>query len=107
MAQMLAGLAAAQTLQATIALMQAEMRRAFAALREEMTRRETVEDLDPWLDAKTAAKYMGVSAGTFDKYRYLTEPKLNGCKLDGKTLYKRSEIDKFVRLYELKSNGRA
>jgi hypothetical protein len=59
--------------------------------------------LDSWMDAKAAAKYMAISASSFDKYRYKTSPSLKGYNLDGKTLYKTSDIDSFIRLYELKS----
>jgi hypothetical protein len=58
---------------------------------------------DCWLDAKAAAEYMGVSAGTFDKYRYKTNPRIVGCALDGKTLFKKSDLDNFIRLYAIKS----
>jgi len=50
---------------------------------------------------------MGISQTTFDKYRYQTTPKIKGSKLDGKTLYKRSDLDTFIMLYELKSRGLA
>lgn len=88
-----------------IALLEAA-RRDIAALRQELTQRRalTIEP-DGWIDAKAAAKYMGISASSFDKYRYETTPRITGCKLDGKTLYKRSDLDNFIRLYELKSNG--
>jgi hypothetical protein len=63
---------------------------------------------DPWLTAEQARRHMGsMSKGTFDKYRYETSPRLPGHKLDGKVLYKRSDLDNFVRLYELKSMGAA
>lgn len=58
---------------------------------------------DCWMDAKGAAKYMGISDGTFEKYRYHTNPKVKGYKLDGKTLFKKSDIDSFIVLYEVKS----
>jgi len=60
---------------------------------------------DRWLDAKAAAEYLGVSAGTFDKYRYKTNPRITGHALDGKTLYKKSELDNFVRLYQTATGG--
>ena len=60
---------------------------------------------DKWLDAKEAAKYMGISPGSFDKYRYSTTPSLKGAKLDGKVLYKKSDLDDFIMLYEVKSQG--
>jgi hypothetical protein len=49
-----------------------------------------------WLDAKTAAKYM---------YRYRTEPRLKGFNLDGKTLYKKSDLDMFIMLYAAQSGA--
>ena len=61
---------------------------------------------DRWLNASQARKYMGdMSKATFDKYRYKTSPKLDGHKLDGKVLYKKSDLDRFIRLYEFKSEG--
>ena len=62
---------------------------------------------DGWLDAKEAARYMGISATTFDKYRYKTTPTLKGYPLDGKILYKKSALDLFIQLYALKSQGLA
>lgn len=66
-------------------------------------RKEIEIATDNWLDADAAARYMSLSASSFDKYRYKTSPKLKGHNLDGKTLYKKSEIDSFIRLYEVKS----
>jgi hypothetical protein len=60
---------------------------------------------DGWLDAKSAARYLEISENTFDKYRYKTNPRIKGFRLDGKILYKRSDLDAFVKLYELKSVG--
>lgn len=61
---------------------------------------------DPWLTAEQARKYLGnMSKGTFDKYRYETNPRINGHKLGGKMLYKKIDLDNFVRLFELKSAG--
>ena len=61
------------------------------------------EEADGWLDASRAKKYLGISRNTFDKYRYPKESKiiLRGHKVDGKTLYKRAEIDRFVKLKQL------
>ena len=67
------------------------------------TKDGTGEHGDGWLDAKSAAKYMDVSASTFDKYRYKTTPTLKGFNLEGKTLYKKADIDSFVRLYAIKN----
>jgi hypothetical protein len=68
---------------------------------------QKTENEDGWLDAKAAAKYVRMSPATFDKYRYKTSPKIKGYPLDGKTLYKKSDLDTFVRLYELKNRGLA
>lgn len=63
---------------------------------------------DSWLDAEQARAYLGnMSKGTFDKYRYQTKPCIKGYKLDGKILYKKSDLDAFVHLYEIKSSGLA
>lgn len=63
------------------------------------------QDENLWLDATGAATYMCVSKSTFDKYRYLTKPRLTGHRIDGKTLFKKSEVDSFVRLYDLRKQG--
>lgn len=65
----------------------------------------TMENSDCWLDAKKAADYICVSKSTFDKYRYDAEVKITGYALDGKILYKKSDLDNFVMLYDLKSRG--
>ena len=65
------------------------------------------KDLDGWIDAAKAAKYLDMSPGTFDKYRYTVEPKITGHTVGGKTLYKRTDLDLWVKLWELKSNGLA
>ena len=62
---------------------------------------------DGWLDSEKARKYLDMSANTFDKYRYQTTPSIKGYKVGGKTLFKREDLDNFVRLYEIKSNGLA
>jgi hypothetical protein len=80
-----------------------EQQRQISSLRSETAR--PFADTDGWLDAKAAAEYLSLSQSTFDKYRYNTSPKLTGCKLDGKTLYKKCDLDNFVRLYELRSCG--
>jgi hypothetical protein len=58
-----------------------------------------------WLDAKQAARYCSMSLSTFDKYRYQTTPKLEGYRLDGKTLYKKSALDFFIMTYKERSLG--
>jgi len=92
---------------ATIPVLTAEMRREFAELKATLARPVTTAQSDGWLDAKAAARYMGISSATFDKYRYQTTPKIKGYKLDGKTLYQRRDLDNFVMLYEVKSSGLA
>ncbi len=63
---------------------------------------------DSWLNPKKAAEYMGISASSFDKYRYPRIPSLpsiKGYKVGGTTLFKKSDLDNFIRLYELKVDG--
>lgn len=60
---------------------------------------------DGWLDARGASDYLGVSQGTFDKYRYKSQPKVPGFVVGGKTFYKRADLDVWVKLWEVKSNG--
>lgn len=60
-----------------------------------------------YLDAKAAAAYCGMSRGTFDKYRYKSAIKIKGYPIDGKILYKREDLDSFIKLYDLKSRGLA
>ena len=60
---------------------------------------------DGWLDAKAAAAYLAMSPGTFDKYRYETSVKIKGYKVGGKTLYKKTDLDAFVMLFEARSGG--
>jgi hypothetical protein len=60
-----------------------------------------------WVDAKGAAQYLSISDSTFEKYRYKTTPSVKGYPLDGKVLYKKNELDTFVKLYAIKSNGLA
>ena len=58
---------------------------------------------DGWLDAKGAAEYLAMSPGTFDKYRYQSQPSIKGYRVGGKTLYKRADLDAFVMLFETRS----
>ena len=81
--------------------------RQVAAIQDQLTRLPSKQDEDHWLDATGAAKYMSVSMSTFDKYRYLTTPKLKGSRVGGKTLFKKSDIDSFVRFYDLRKQGYA
>lgn len=73
-------------------------------LREVRELRSKVCDVDGWMDARGARAYLGnMAEGTFDKYYYKAYPRIKGYKLDGKLLFKRSELDLWVRLYETKS----
>ena len=83
------------------------LQREISEMREEIRNMAArPEKADGWIDAREAAEYMGLSAGSFDKYRYTASPKIKGYKLDGKTLYKRSDLDSFIKLYELRSHNR-
>jgi hypothetical protein len=87
-------------------IIQQQIQAGFAQL-ESVIARTNSPDPDCWLDANAAAKYMCVSKSSFDKYRYDTSPKLTGYRLDGKVLYKKTDIDRFIKLYAVKSNGLA
>lgn len=81
--------------------------RQVAAIQDRLSRLPAKQDENRWVDATGAARYMYVSKSTFDKYRYLTTPKLKGSRVGGKILFKKSDIDLFVRLYDLKKQGYA
>lgn len=100
LAQMLDTLSAAPA----IVSMLEEQGRQLAALRADLLRKsEAPRENDGWLDAKAAAKYLGMSATTFDKYRYQSRVKIKGYKVGGKTLYQRKDLDSFVKLFEINS----
>jgi hypothetical protein len=101
LAQLLRGFA---TMPELLRLVQAQTNE-IAALRTEISglRSSSADSTDGWLDAKAAAKYLGISASSFDKYRYKSMPKIKGYALDGKVLYKKGDLDNFVRLYAIKS----
>jgi len=90
----------------SLAAIQDQLRLGFAKMLAAFNQAPNEREIDGWLDSKAAAKYMGnLSKTSFDKYRYQTAPKLKGYPLDGKILYKKSDIDSFVMLYGLKSKG--
>ena len=64
-------------------------------------------DYDRWLSAEQAAAHMGLSINTFDKYRYNTKVKIKGYRLDGSLRYKKSDLDRFILTYDVKSRGLA
>lgn len=76
-----------------------------AVIHDQINRLPAKQDEGRWLDAASAAAYMDVSKSTFDKYRYLTTPKLKGARVGGKTLFKKSDIELFIRLYDLRMQG--
>lgn len=82
-----------------------EIRECMANIQKENIRmRELViKGDDYWMDAEDARVYMRVSKNTFDNYRYSFNPRLSGHPVGGKTLYKKSDIDHWVRTYQYKS----
>lgn len=64
-------------------------------------------DYDKWLSAEEAAEHMGLSMNSFDKYRYKTEVRIKGHRLDGSLRYKKSDLDRFILTYDVKSKGLA
>ena len=70
---------------------------------DELLNKSVGGPVDGWMDAKRAAAYLGVSAGTFDKFRYVTHPKIKGYKAGGKTFYQRIDLDSFIKLYDVRS----
>ena len=80
------------------------------ALRTEISERDARTSKtsgDGWLDSKNAAKYLGISSGCFEKYRYSSAVKIKGFPLDGKVLFKREDLDNFDKLYAVKLHGLA
>lgn len=74
---------------------------------EEKLSKQRDASADGWLDASKAAKYLDMAQNTFDKFRYEQDLKPKGYKVGGRTLYKREDLDHFVKLWEVKSNGLA
>jgi excisionase family DNA binding protein len=52
-----------------------------------------------WLDATDAAKYMGISKSTFEKYRADSEHMLRGYQIGGKYVYQKAELDRYIQTY--------
>jgi hypothetical protein len=57
----------------------------------EQLARERREDGDRWLDAKAAAAHLGVS-----RERIYKSPELPRHRWEGRVLYRRSELDRFM-----------
>jgi hypothetical protein len=68
---------------------------------------DSVEIGDRYLTPQEAMDYLGFSKGTFDKYRYSSKVKIKGYQLDGKTWFKKSDLDRFMLTYHAKSGGLA
>jgi hypothetical protein len=64
---------------------------------------DSLEIGDRYMTPQQAMGYLGFSKGTFDKYRYKSKVKIDGYQLDGKTWFKKSDLDKFMRHYQTKS----
>jgi hypothetical protein len=62
---------------------------------------------DGFLTPQAAMDYLSFSKGTFDKYRYKSKIKIKGYQLDGKTWFKKSDLDRFMLTYQAKSGGLA
>ena len=67
----------------------------------------SLENGDRYLTPQEAMGYLGFSKGTFDKYRYSSQIKIKGYQLDGKTWFKKSDLDRFMLTYQVKSGGLA
>ena len=90
-----------KTMCSSMELLGANLKSAINALNS--SKAPTQASLDGWLDAKKAAEYLCISPSTFDKYRYDTTVKISGYPIDGKILYKKSDLDTWVRLYQVKT----
>ena len=62
---------------------------------------------DRYMSAEEARQYLGMSKGTFDKYRYNKNYKFKSYPLDGKHWFKKSDLDRFMSLYGVKALGLA
>jgi hypothetical protein len=68
---------------------------------------ENLEIGDCYMTPKEAMNYLGFSKNTFEKYRYKSKVKIKGYQLDGKTWFKKSDLDRFMLTYQVKSCGLA
>ena len=57
-----------------------------------------------WLDTTHAAKYLGISRTTFQKYRKDESYPLSGTRLDGKIVYRKEDLDRYVEFREAKKS---
>ncbi len=65
----------------------------------------TGTNVDGWLSSREAACYLGMSENTFEKFCRETTPRIKRHKVGGKYYYKKTDLDNFMRLYEMKSKG--
>jgi hypothetical protein len=61
---------------------------------------DSVEIGDRYMTPQEAMKYLGMSKGTFEKYRYKTKIKIHGIQLDNKSWFKKSDLDRFMMSYK-------
>jgi hypothetical protein len=74
------------------------------AIQEYMIKLNQKHELgDRYMTPQDAMEYLGFSRGTFEKYRYNTKIKIKGYPLDGKTWFKKSDLDMFMLTYQAKS----
>jgi len=64
---------------------------------------DNIELGDKYMPPKKAYKYLGMCESTFEKYRYKTKVKIKGYPLDGKYWFKKSDLDRFMMLYQVRS----
>jgi len=106
-AQLLSGVA----MMPDVIRMLTELQNQVSALQRKLMEKDSrseKSDADGWYDTKRARKYLSdMSEDTFNKYQHSTDVKLKGHKLDGKTYFYKADLDNFMRLYDLKSNGLA
>jgi hypothetical protein len=78
------------------------------AIKEFVTKStENLESGDHYMTPAEAMKYLRMSPTTFDKYRYKTKFKIQAFQLDGSNRYKKSDLDRFMLLYQSSSQGPA
>jgi hypothetical protein len=103
--RLLEGLAAFPTI---LKLLQDQQQQIAILVGEVRELRSKVTSPDGWVDAKGARAHLAnMSKPTFDKYLRETSPKIKGYKTDGRLLFDKEELDRWVRLYDLKSRGEA
>ena len=64
---------------------------------------DNIELGDRYMSTQEAKEYLGMSDNTFDKYRYKTKIKIKGYLLDSVYKFKKSDLDRFMLTYSVKS----